>query len=145
MSTCPGQPREEQRLWWVEPMGGASRCLAGTRTSALLTSHAGQPHPARLLQPSHPLQRCRPEDGAADATSDAEPFPDLERHVPSPDARFAGQTERSITIASQGGGPGSPVQASPWASSPTAEEDMASGREQGHRPSPTAQPQLHHP
>lgn len=68
MSTCAGQPREgllsgaqtqhppllvpeEQRLWWVqctarvEPMRGASRCLAGTRTSALLTSHAGRTQP----------------------------------------------------------------------------------------------------
>lgn len=125
-------------------MGGVSRCLGGD--SHLSPVHQPpQPHPARLLQPSHPLQHCRPEDGAADATSDTVPFPDLEHHIPSTAARFAGWPGCSITIASLSGGPGSPVQASPWARSPTAKEDMASGRGRGHSPSPTVQPQLQHP
>lgn len=146
--------RGAETLWWVTVH---SQCRAHGRSKPLSRRGlAPQPRsPATPAAPSQtpaaisPLQHCRPEDGAADATSDATsdagPFPDLEHHIPSTDARFAGWPGCSITIASQGGGPGSPVQASPWASSPTAKEDMASGRERGHSPSPTVQPQLQHP
>lgn len=123
MSTCAGQPREGAPFRGTDPTS-SSPCPRGAETlvgtvhsqgrahgrskplssgdSHLSPAHQPRrPHPARLLQPSCPLQHCWPEDGAADATSDAEPFPDLDRHIPSPDARFAGRTERSITIASR--------------------------------------------